>query len=236
VTGPAHLLLGLTLLAAPKGPGLYYEQVTETLQGGTARGAAVKTRVYSSGRRMRLESAEGQGGPALVLQLDAGQAYRLDPERRLAKRVDVARLREQSQLDLSAAGEALGAAVEGAVRTTALPGRKTVAGRACRSYRIAGPQATLDLYVADLGPSVGVDTFADFLEWSGATLALGSVIEELRKIPGFPLETRARARVHGQDVDVVTTVTKIEVAPQPAALFEVPEGYQIVDDPRGEER
>ncbi|HEY6548073.1 MAG TPA: hypothetical protein VI589_09210, partial [Vicinamibacteria bacterium] len=213
------LVLAL-LLKAPSPPGLYYEQVTESVQGKAPRGQAVRTRVYSLGRRMRLESAEGPAGPAMVLRLDEARAFRLDPASKTARRLDLERLREQSQLDLSAAGEALGAAGEGAVRTTSLPGTRTIAGRVCRGYRIAAPQASLDLYVADLGPGIGIDTFADFLEWSGASLALGPVLDEMRRLPGFPLETRTRARVHGQDVTVVTTVTKIELGPLGPGLFE----------------
>ncbi len=228
----ALFLLAL-LLKAPSPPGLYYEQVTETTLGKAPRGQAVRTRVYSLGRRMRLEWAEG--GPAMVLRLDEARAFRLDPASKTARRIDLERLREQSQLDLSAAGEALGAAGEGAVRTTSLSGTKTIAGRACRGFRIAAPQASLDLYVADLGPGIGVDSFADFLEWSGASLALGPVLDEMRRLPGFPLETRTRARVHGQDLTVVTTVTKIELGPLGPGLFDIPAGYQIVDDPAAEE-
>ncbi len=221
-------------LAAPAPPGLYYEQVTQSTTGTGAKGPALRTRVYSLGRRMRLESADAKGS-ALVLRLDEGRAFRLDAGRKLAVNVDAARLREQSQLDLSAAGEALGAAVEGATRTTSLPGTRTIAGRACRGFRITAPEASLDLYVADLGPSLGIDSFADFLEWSGASLALGPVLDEMRRLPGFPLETRTRARVHGQELSVVTTVTKIELGPLGPALFEVPEGYRVVDHPEAEE-
>ena len=171
----------------------------------------------------------------MVLRLDEARAFRLDPASKTARRLDLERLREQSQLDLSAAGEALGAAGEGSVRTTSLPGTKTIAGRRCRGFRIAAPEASLDLYVADLGPGVGIDTFADFLEWSGASLALGPVLDEMRRLPGFPLETRTRARVHGQDLTVVTTVTKIELGPLGPGLFDIPAGYRIVDDPAGEE-
>ena len=36
------------------------------------------------------------------------------------------------------------------------------------------------------------DTFAEFLEWSGAAQALSGLVAAVRALPGFPLETRMR--------------------------------------------
>ena len=225
------LLLAL-LVAAPRGPappGVYYEQITQSVVGTQPRGAPVRTRVYSTGRRMRLESGEAPGGPALVLRLDEGRGFRLDPEAKTASLVDLTRLRAQSQMDLSVAGEALGATEEGAARTTPLRATKVVAGRTCRGFQIASPQASLEVYVADVG--VGIEAFTDFLEWSGARQSLGALLDELRGLPGFPLETRVRAKVNGENVTTVTTVTKIELGPLAPALFEVPAGFRMVEGP-----
>src|SRR6185295_9645539 len=220
------------LLVLPKGstpPGLYYEQTTQSVVGTSPRGAPVRTRVYSTGRRMRLESGETQGGPALVLRLDEDRAFRLDPTAKTASLVDLTRLRAQSQMDVSVAGEALGATEEGAARTTPLATTKVVAGRTCRGFRIASASASLEVYVADVG--VGIEAFTDFLEWSGAGQALGSLLDELRRLPGFPLETRLRAQVNGESVATVTTVTKIELGPLAPALFDVPAGFRLVEGP-----
>jgi hypothetical protein len=220
----------LALLAAAS-PGFYYEQVTESAFGAESKGAVVRTRVYALGRRLRLESVDVKGGPALVLRLDEGRAFRLDPARKTATRLDLDRLRVQSHMDLSMAGEALGGADEGSVRTVPLPGSKVIAGHTCRGYRLSGSQASLDLYVSDLGAGLGIDTYTDFLEWSGASLALGPLLDEMRRLPGFPLEARLRAKVRGEEVTTVTTVTKISRGPLAPALFEVPSGYELVDEP-----
>ena len=182
-------LLVVALLAPPRGaapapPGVYYEQLTQSVVGSSPRGAAVKTRVYSTGRRMRLESGEAEGGPALVLRLDEDRAFRLDPAAKIARLLDLTRLRAQSQMDVGVAGEALGATEEGAARTTPLAGSKVVAGRTCRGFKIASAQASLEVYVAQVG--VGIEAFTDFLEWSGAGQSLGSLLDELRGFPAFP--------------------------------------------------
>ena len=78
---------------------------------------------------------------------------------------------------------------------------------------------------------VGIEAFTDFLEWSGAGQSLGSLLDELRGLPGFPLETRVRAKVNGESVTTVTTVTKIELGPLAPALFEVPAGFRLVEGP-----
>ena len=213
----------------PAPPGVYYEQLTQSVVGSSPRGAPVRTRVFSTGRRMRLESGEATGGPALVLRLDEDRGFRLDPEAKTASLVDLLRLRAQSQMDVSVAGEALGATEEGAARTTALRATKVVAGRTCRGFLIASPRASLEVYVAEVG--VGIEAFTDFLEWSGAGQSLGALLDELRRLPGFPLETRVRAKVNGEDVSTVTTVTKIELGPLSPALFEVPAGFRLVEAP-----
>jgi hypothetical protein len=219
----------LALVSSPAPPGLYYEQTTRTATEGEVPGPAVRTRVYSLGRRMRLESAETPAGTALVLLLDEGRAFRLDPARKTATLLDADRLQAQSQLDLAVAGEALGAAEEAAVRTAPLAATRTVAGRTCRGYRLTGPQARLELYVADLGPGLGVDTFVDFLEWSGASQSLGPLLDALRRLPGFPLETSVRATMAGREVTTTTTVTRITVGPLAPSLFEIPAGYRVVE-------
>ena len=229
---PALLVVALLApprSAAPAPPGVYYEQLTQSVVGSSPRGAAVKTRVYSTGRRMRLESGEAEGGPALVLRLDEDRAFRLDPAAKTARLLDLTRLRAQSQMDVGVAGEALGATEEGAARTTPLLGSKVIAGRTCRGFKIASAQASLEVYVAQIG--VGIEAFTDFLEWSGAGQSLGSLLDELRGLPGFPLETRVRAKVNGESVTTVTTVTKIELGPLAPALFEVPAGFRLVEGP-----
>jgi len=222
-------LLALAL-AAP--PGICYEQTTRTAIGtGVTPGPAIRTRVCSLGRRMRLESLEAKGGPALVLRLDEGRAFRLEPARRTATSVDLERLRMQSHLDLSMAGETLGAVGQESVRTSRLPATKTVAGRTCQGYRITGPDVRLDLFVADLGPGFGIDAFADFLEWSGASQSLEPLLAEMRRLPGFPLETQMQGKVNGALVATSATVTKLELGPIDPGLFEVPPGYAVVAEP-----
>lgn len=221
----------LTLVAAAL-PGVCYEQTTRSAVGASApTGPAIRTRVCSLGRRMRLESAEDRGGPALVLRLDEGRAFRLEPARSTATTLDLERLRLQSHLDLGVAGETLGARGDGAVRTSRLPATKTVAGRLCQGYRITGPEVRLDLYVADLGPGFGIDTFADFLEWSGASQSLSPLLDEMRRLPGFPLETQMRVKVNGALVVTIATVTRLELGPIDPGLFDIPKGYAVVAEP-----
>jgi hypothetical protein len=88
----------------------------------------------------------------------------------------------------------------------------------------------MTLWVAEDLP-VGVDAFADFLEWSGASRSLGGLLDEIRALPGFPLQTRTRVEALGEVRETVSTVTSIDVGPQPEGLFEVPEGWRVVPEP-----
>lgn len=217
-----------SLPSAPGGGGVYFEQTTVTLASGRPAGPGVISRVWFAGKKMRLEAGGAASGPALILRLDMGKAYRLDPSERTAVEVDVERLRARSQMDLAMAGDLMGAE-EGTARTAALQTPRTIAGYTCRGYRITAGSAVMSLYVSRDVP-VGVEAFADFLEWSGANTALAGMIDEIRRLPGFPLETRSRVIVLGKVHETVSTVTNVRVGPQPAALFEPPPGYHVVAD------
>jgi hypothetical protein len=226
------VVFALSLLAAPvpDTQDVYFEQTTTTFTGGRADGPGVASRVYHSRGKMRMEPGGTVGGPALVLRLDTGRAFRLDAEEKVAVELDVERLRSRSQIDASVAGDLMGGADEGAARTRPLPTRIVVAGHSCHGYRITAPSLTMDVYLASDLP-LGIDAFADFLAWSGADQSMAGVLAELRKLSGFPLETHSRVTVDGQPHETLSTVTKIQVGPQPAGLFEPPSGYRVVREP-----
>jgi hypothetical protein len=218
--------LTLALLAAPATPHLYFEQTTIVYVEGQAAGPGVHTRSWCTGEKMRLEAGDTPAGPALILRLDLDRAWRLDPGRRVAMELDTARLRARSQADAAFAAGLMGGGEAGVVRTTALPGSRTIAGHACRGYRLTGPSVQMVLWVAEDLP-VGVDAFADFLEWSGASRSLGGLLEEIRALPGFPLQTRTRVDALGEVRETVSTVTTVDVGPQPSERFDVPSGWRV---------
>jgi hypothetical protein len=222
--------LALSQLVAPQAHGLYFEQTTIVYVDGEPAGPGVRTRAWHSGRGLRLESGETDGGPSLILRLDLDRAWRLDPGEKVAVELDTKRLRARSQADAALAGSLIGAGDGGAVRTRALEGSRTLAGHACRGFRLRGPSVDMIFWVAEDLP-IGVDAFADFLEWSGASQSLGGLLQEIRALPGFPLQTRARVDALGEVRETVSTVTLIRAGPQPEDRFEVPEGWRVVPEP-----
>jgi hypothetical protein len=211
--------------SATSSSGLYFEQTTLVVAQGSAPGAGVRSRVWHSARRMRLEAGDAPGGPALVLRLDEGRALRLDPESKVAYEIDPAALRARSHQDASVVASLMGGA-DDALRTTELKGERTIAGHACQGFRLKSRSASVDLWVASDLPRGG-SVFADFLEWSGAAQALPGLVAAIRELPGFPLETHARVSVLGETQETLSTVTKIRVGPQDASLFEVPSGWRV---------
>jgi hypothetical protein len=218
VAGPAS--------AAGRAPELYYEQTTVTSSAGEPAGAGVLSRVWFAGRRMRMESGGAAGGPALILRLDTNTAWRLDPAEKVARQVDLESLRAQTRMDAALAGELMGAGEPGSVRTRPLPG-KTVAGYACRGWRLRAGSAVLDVYTTTAVP-VSMAAYAEFLEWTGAAEAMAGLWDEMRALPGFPLETRAEVNVLGEVHETRSTVTRLKVAPVPASTFEPPRGYRVL--------
>jgi Domain of unknown function (DUF4412) len=221
----APLVVGGLLAAAASAPDVYFEQTTLTRIDGQAPGPGVSSRVWVSGRRLRLQG-EGQSGPAFLLQLDLAKAYRLDPERQVVVQIDLARLRNRSQMDSSAASDLMGSAAEGDVRTTPLSSSRIVAGYRCRGFRLSSESLTLDVYMAAEVP-VGIDAFEGLVEWSGAGQVMAGFLVEMRKLRGFPLESRARVSVRGQTLETVSTITKVLVGPHPRSLFEPPAGWRV---------
>ena len=119
----------------------------------------------------------------------------------------------------------MGVSEEGTARVAEL-GERTIAGHACEGYRIAAGSTVMEVYVAPDIP-VGVEAFADFLEWSGAGNSMAAILTELRKLRGFPMETRSRVTVLDQVHETVSTVGRVRVGPHPAGLFEPPAGYEV---------
>lgn len=177
---------------------------------------------------MRLEAAGETAGPAFVLRLDQGRAFRLDLERKQVVLVDTSRLRTQAKTDLAMAGELMGLGSARA-KTTPLARPHHVAGYVCRGYRISAGSTIFDLYVSEEIP-LTVEAFADFLEWAGARDSLGAILDQVRSLPGFPLETRSRVSVMGETQETVTTVTKVTIGPLPESLFEAPAGWEVVKE------
>jgi len=233
--GILSILPLVALLLAPGRPAeVYFEQRTYMREDGAAPGPGVLSRVWFAGSRMRMEAGDAPGGPALVLRLDEGRAWRIEPERKIALEIDPARLRARAHMDASVAGDLMGGSEEGSARTTPLPAGKTVAGYACRGFRIKASSLVMDVFVTDAVP-LTVEAFADFVEWSGASQSLGGLLQEIRRLPGFPLETHTRVTVLGQVRETVSTVTKVRVGPHPAAVFEVPSGYRIEKEAANQE-
>jgi hypothetical protein len=216
-------LVSATVAAAPAG--VTFEQVTTVRRAG-APAPGVRSRVSCAGRRMRLESLDA-GGAALVLRLDENRALRLDPDAHVATEIDAERLRARSQSDAALAAGLMGAPEDGELRPAELPGTRTIAGHACRGYRLAGRFVTVEAWVAQDVP-LRASVFADFLEWSGAGQALSGLVAGIRALPGFPLETRMRVSVLGEVQETVSTVTAIRVAALPEGLFDVPAGWRVV--------
>jgi hypothetical protein len=215
--------------ASPASPEVYFEQTTVTFTDGQATGPGILSRIWFAGQKMRLEAGALLPSPALILRLDRGRAFRLDPAEKTALSVSLDDLRARSQLDLSTAGDLMGGTAEGSARTKPLPGTKVVAGQVCRGFRIRSNAAIMDIYVTSALP-IGVEAFADFLEWSGANESLGGFLVEIRSLAGFPMETRSRVSVLGHVQETASTVTKVRVGRLDPSLFEPPADYHVVSE------
>jgi hypothetical protein len=220
----------MSMLAAGAGSSsVYFEQSVVTSTDGVPNGNGVVSRVWYAGQRMRMEAGGVLNGPAFILRLDSGTAYRLDPQAKTATLVDLERLRAQSHMDLAMAADLMTGDAAEHVRTTPLKTMKTIAGHRCEGYRLSAGSTRLEVYLTRDLP-LGIEAFADFLRWSGADQAMGPLLDALRELPGFPLETRSRVTVLGRVHETTSTVTTVRVEPIADALFEPPAGYRTITE------
>ena len=78
----------LLLAGAPAGGEVYFVQTTVTSTDGRPDGPGVVSQVWFAGKRMRMEAGNGLTGPAFILRIDTGRAYRLDPSAKTAVEID----------------------------------------------------------------------------------------------------------------------------------------------------
>ena len=225
--------LAAVFAAAPAGPSVHFEQTTVVSHGG-APGPPLLSRVWMSGPHLRFEPAEAGGGQALILRLDEGRGWRLEPERRAAVRLDLPALRAGAHLDSSTAAELMGAGPGARIRAVAREGRRTIAGRRCTVWRLTAGPTRMEVCLAESVP-VGLDAFADLLHWSGADDSYGAILDRLRELRGFPMETRSVVTIMGEPHETLATVTKVVVGPVDAGLFRPPAGWTEEDDVLSEE-
>jgi hypothetical protein len=223
------LAMTCLLAAAPAPTQIAFEQVATTTVNGKSP-ATVKSKVLWSGRKVRLESGDAFEPLVLLLDLERDRGYRLDPASRIAVLLDVDDLRARAHLGFAMAGDAMNAAEPESFRTHSLPGQRTIAGQRCHGYRIRNGQTQVDVWVSDQLP-IGMDAFAEFLEWSGADQSLAGLLPEMRKLDGFPLETSSRTVVDGRVYETRASVTTVKIGPLDASLFEVPPTFKIEDEP-----
>jgi hypothetical protein len=224
-------LVGLVVGVCPAGAAdVYFEQET-TARFNDQPGRRVVSRVWHSGERMRVETGAPGETTVLILRLDTQQAFRLDPQARLAMPLDLAELRARSHLELATAGDLMGGAE---ARSQPLEAGREIAGHRCRGVRIRSGNTVMDLYLTDELP-VGIEVFTRLLEWSGAELALPGILAEVRPLSGFPMQTRTRVQIAGGTQETIATVTAVQAGPIPAEQFEPPADFEVVEEPRAPE-
>ena len=224
----AVLVVAAAVSAAEPAPpaDVTFDQSIVTTVDGKA-GEPATSRVYWSGRKVRLESGDAFDPLILLLDLARDRAYRLDPAGKKAVVLDVEALRSRSHLGFSLAGDRMGAAED--FRRTRLAEKRTIAGYACEGHVLRAGQTRVEVWVSDRVP-VEMDAFAEFLEWSGADASMAGLLPVLTRLGGFPLQTRSRIVVDGHVYETRATVTRLSAQVIEPALFEVPPSFVIQEE------
>jgi hypothetical protein len=220
-------VLWTAVAAAPPSGDLTFEQTATTTVDGKA-GPAVRSRVYWSGRKVRLESGDAFEPLVMLIDLEHDRAYRLDAASRTAVRLDVDSLRARAHMGFAMAGDSIGAG-EDSLRGQTLPGTRAIAGYKCTGHRLRAGETRIDVWLTK-GVAVDMDAFAELLDWSGASSAMGGLLPALRELGGFPMETRSRVTADRRVYETRAAVTSLDQKKLPPALFEVPSSFTVEDE------
>jgi hypothetical protein len=213
-----------TALAGPPPPALFYEQTTQTTVDGRTADPSGRVRVWFAGAKLRMEhlGAGGKTEAVLIVRLDRGKAYRLDPAAKTTWESDLDREQAESQMELGLAGDVVGSGV----RTARLRGTRQIAGYVCQGYRLSSEAGYMELWLSEMAPA-RLESFAGFFEWLGVDQSLEPIMEAVKRLPGFPLETRSRMNVAGRVVETRSTILTLRAEPADAGLFEPTPGYRV---------
>jgi hypothetical protein len=212
--------------AKAKPASVFFEQTATVTVDGKAQ-APVRSRVFWRGQSVRMETGNLLQPDVLLLDLTLDRAMRLDAKTKTAALLDTEALRSHASMEFSMAAETAGADDPDRIRTTPLPGTRTVAGYACRGHRIRSGSMSMDVWTSSKVP-VPMSLFTEFLEWTGAAQSMGGLLPEIENIGGFPLQTRTRVTTGGHTYESVATILQIKTEALDASLFEPPAGYRTV--------
>jgi len=226
--------LAVVLLVAPAAAGieaLYVEQqvVVEAVSGRPAMRGLQRTWMTNSAVRNEVGFGQEEKTSVLLVDVDSDRVVLIPSGEKQYVQLALEAYREVVAMRLRGSGFA-----EAGTRPVleATGKTRTIGDWTCTGYRLRQEgklQVKMELWIAE-------ETREDFAAYLrmvqriGLDQVLGRIGEIADRLPGFPVEVTMEMVQHGQKVTSSHRVRTIETRTVEPALFEVPPGYERIED------
>lgn len=240
-------VLALAILSPDASAQIFSEDLTmhstTTSSGMMGQGGGSTTGTdYYSKNAVKMSSSDGND---TIIRFDSEKIITINNNKKTYTEMTFEQLRQM----LDKVGEQLGAQLN--KNSAQLEAAKKMLGLTDASVSVTqeGPGETIagyttDKYLVRLGPVEMVIMAAPSLKIPAAyydvlkmqstpnpIFDLKQLFDEMKKIEGLPLKTTTNIKVMNMEMKTEKSVTSIEKGALPASVFEIPEGYTLVEMP-----
>jgi hypothetical protein len=210
-----------------------YQTTTSTGMMGSGS-VNVNSTQYYSGKALRISSSDGHDS---IIRFDTGKIITIDNKQKTYTEMTVEQLNDFFEKQTAQMGmdkekldqmrKMMGQMADSFSVTKEGPG-ESIAGYATEKYIVKGPME-MEIYAA---PDLKIPAlYYDVMKMRVPRNPLfdtGKMYDEMKKIEGMPLKTITTMKMMNMEMKTTTVVTKVEKAPIPASIFDVPAGYKQV--------
>lgn len=227
----------LSLLALPTVADVYIEQNTKhTGNRGSDRDANVDTRMWISANAIRAENVDGD--VIHITDLANNRLITLDKEEKEYFIIPLDRVRS----DLERASSRMRRQLSISWEQTRLGQSQEISGYLCRGIRFVGKggfgdagkvEITLEFWVSDEA-NASIDIFIRQMTALGLEanpFVSDMVLDELKRIGGYPIKTITSIKMGAIDDVIEQTVSKIDIVNVASDFYEIPDDFTKAEAP-----
>lgn len=205
---------------------LYVEQCVQITVSDGQPTQEMPFKIWVTPDKMRVDQSLA-GGITIIMRSDLGKIWVIHANRYMER--PLAELQKSAE----AASKMLGDAnMQIDLKTTG--NTRKIGEWNCQEYLLSvtgGMPIALQIWVT---PEVKIDSslYAKMNEAMGANPMMSPILQRMREIPGYPIETVTKVAMGGQVMESTTTVKKISQKKIDPSVFELPTGLTKIEAPR----
>lgn len=194
----------------------YIEKKTESFIGGKPLGKATVIKLWIQKDRIKYFKSDDKDS-YLIIRMDEEKAYQINHNKKTVKKMD---LKERF------------AAIEKEIQVASKKTGKKKKINKWDAYQVLitsvnkGKSTEVEYWLSD-EIELPIETRLQVADYFGQR----KIIEELKKYPGYPVETRVHLKIEEEKIEMITRLEKFEKKKIEDHLFKIPLGYQEIAFP-----